>query len=82
MVNPLPRFIPAENAIARIAQRVNEDTENIGARRLHTIMEYLLEDILFEAPECSGKQMTISAADVDTRLSKISEDHDLGRYIL
>lgn len=72
----------AVERIARIAQRVNEDTENIGARRLHTIMEYLLEDILFEAPECSGKQMTISAADVDTRLSKISEDHDLGRYIL
>ena len=69
-------------SIARIAQRTNEDTENIGARRLHTIMEYLLEDILFDASERSGAGLSIDASDVETRLARISEDRELGRYIL
>ena len=68
--------------IAEIAERVNQDTENIGARRLHTIMEYLLEEISFEAPECPGKEVLIDAAGVEKRLADIVEDHDLSRYIL
>jgi ATP-dependent HslUV protease ATP-binding subunit HslU len=69
-------------SIAEIAQRVNEHTENIGARRLHTIMEYLLEDILYNAPNTSEKTLKIDAATVEERLTKISENRDLGRYIL
>ena len=68
--------------IARTSQRVNEDTENIGARRLHTVMEYLLEEISFEAPERGGDRVTIDAAEVERRLSDITEDRDLSKYIL
>jgi len=68
--------------IAEIAQRVNQETENIGARRLHTIMEYLLEEISFEAPETPGKKIQIDAAGVEQRLADIVEDHDLSKYIL
>ena len=72
----------AVERIAQVCERVNEQTENIGARRLHTIMEYLLEDILFDSPECGGKRLVIDAQEVDARLAKITEDRDLGRYIL
>ena len=72
----------AVERIARVCERVNEQTENIGARRLHTIMEYLLEDILFDSPECGGKRVVIDTQEVDKRLAKITEDRDLGRYIL
>ena len=68
--------------IAQIAERVNQETENIGARRLHTIMEYLLEEISFEAPETPGKKVRIDAAAVEHRLADIVEDHDLSKYIL
>jgi len=68
--------------IAAICEQVNEQTENIGARRLHTIMEYLLEDILFEAPECPGKSLSIDGAGVQERLAKLMERQDLSRYIL
>jgi ATP-dependent HslUV protease ATP-binding subunit HslU len=68
--------------IAAIAEDVNQMTENIGARRLHTIMERLLEDILFDAPDMQQKQMRISAADVDTKLKDIKSNEDLSRYIL
>lgn len=68
--------------IAAIAEDVNQMTENIGARRLHTIMERLLEDILFDAPDMQKKQMRISAADVDTKLKDIKSNEDLSRYIL
>jgi len=67
--------------IAQIAEEVNKRTENIGARRLHTIMTTLLEDIMFEAP--NGKQnIKITPKMVDDQLSEIVEDEDLSRYIL
>ena len=72
----------AVEMIAQICQRVNDETENIGARRLHTIMEYLFEDISFEAPESSGKSIVIDAAEVEQRLADISENRDLSQYIL
>lgn len=71
----------AVDAIARICQRVNEESEDIGARRLHTIMECLLEEFLFNAPDC-GKTIRIDASDVEERLSRIVEKHDVSRYIL
>jgi ATP-dependent HslUV protease ATP-binding subunit HslU len=73
---------PALDRLAAIAQQVNEESENIGARRLHTIMEYLLEDISFDAPERQGETLRIDVAYVNERLSNISEDQDLQRYIL
>jgi len=72
----------AVERIARISQRVNDETENIGARRLHTVMEYLVEEISFNAPETPGLRLTIDAEEVDRRLAGISEDHDLSSYIL
>ncbi len=68
--------------MAKIAKMVNENTENIGARRLHTIMEKLLEDLSFNAPERSGEKVMIGAEQVRERLAKISQDEDLSRYIL
>jgi ATP-dependent HslUV protease ATP-binding subunit HslU len=67
--------------IAQIAERVNQQSENIGARRLHTVMTKLLEDILFEPP-VKKKKVTITASLVDKRLSQIIENEDLSRYIL
>jgi ATP-dependent HslUV protease ATP-binding subunit HslU len=67
--------------IAEMAERVNNDSENIGARRLHTIMTTLLEDILFEPPT-DKKKLSITAKMVEERLSAIIEDEDLSRYIL
>jgi len=72
----------AITAIAEICARVNEESENIGARRLHTIMEYLLEDISFEAPERPGERLEVDAELVRARLANIVEDHDLTKYIL
>ncbi|MEE4254425.1 MAG: ATP-dependent protease ATPase subunit HslU [Desulfuromusa sp.] len=68
--------------IAKIAKTVNDRTENIGARRLHTIMEKLLEDLSFTAPELTEDQVNIAAEEVQQRLSEISQDEDLSRYIL
>ncbi|MFW5451969.1 ATP-dependent protease ATPase subunit HslU [Thioalkalivibrio sulfidiphilus] len=67
--------------IAEIATRVNERTENIGARRLHTVMERLLEQISFEAPDHQGP-VSIDAAYVNERLEELVQDEDLSRYIL
>ncbi|PNU18999.1 HslU--HslV peptidase ATPase subunit [Geothermobacter hydrogeniphilus] len=72
----------AIHEIARTAALVNERTENIGARRLHTIMERLLEEISFDAPEMTEKRLTIDADYVRDRLADIVEDEDLSRYIL
>jgi len=69
-------------AIARFAARVNEHTENIGARRLHTILEKVLEEISFEAPEMKKKTVKIDAAYVSKQLANIVKDQDLSRYIL
>ena len=74
-----------EDGIARIAQvawEVNERTENIGARRLHTVMERLLEAISYEAPDRSGQSVTVDAAYVDDHLADLARDEDLSRYIL
>lgn len=68
--------------IAAIAEEVNNQTENIGARRLHTIMECLLDDILFQAPDVSESRIVIDAAFVDQKLKDIKDDEDLSRYIL
>ena len=68
--------------IARFAFRVNEGTENIGARRLHTIMERVLDEISFDAPERKGQQFIVDAAYVQKMLSEIVKDQDLSRYIL
>jgi ATP-dependent HslUV protease ATP-binding subunit HslU len=68
--------------IAEIASIVNERTENIGARRLHTILERLLDDVSFDAPERRGDEVTIDAARVRERLGDIVKDQDLSRYIL
>src|ERR1700732_4484191 len=68
--------------IARFAAKVNEQTENIGARRLHTILEKVLEEISFEAPEMKKKTVKIDAAYVQKQLANIVKDQDLSRYIL
>jgi ATP-dependent HslUV protease ATP-binding subunit HslU len=75
----------ADNAvqeIAQIASDVNERMENIGARRLHTILERLLDEVSFSAPEIHGKEVAIDAEYVRERLSPILKDEDLSRYIL
>jgi len=72
----------AVEEVANFACRINEQTENIGARRLHTIMERLLEDVSFHAPEMAGQEVSIDAAYVRERLTDIVEDLDLSRYIL
>ncbi|MCP4569412.1 MAG: ATP-dependent protease ATPase subunit HslU [FCB group bacterium] len=71
----------AIKAIARIAAEVNESAENIGARRLHTVMTSLLDEIMFDAPDCD-KTIKIGSEMVEEKLSKIMQDKDLSRYIL
>jgi ATP-dependent HslUV protease ATP-binding subunit HslU len=68
--------------IAKIAEEVNNMTENIGARRLHTLMECLLEDILFDAPDLEEKSVRIDKKYVEEKLTEIKDDDDLRRYIL
>jgi ATP-dependent HslUV protease ATP-binding subunit HslU len=68
--------------IARIAEEVNNLTDNIGARRLHTIMECLLEDILFDAPDVEEKRKVIDRKHVEDKLKDIKDNEDLSRYIL
>lgn len=76
-------FLPeAADEIARIAATVNERTENIGARRLHTVVERLLEDLSFDGPELGGQEVTIDAQYVKDKLDAIVKDEDLARYIL
>jgi ATP-dependent HslUV protease ATP-binding subunit HslU len=76
-------FTPeAVRELALLATRVNERTENIGARRLHTIMEKLLEDISFHAPDLAAQKITITDQYVRERLGNLIEDEDLSRYIL
>ena len=69
-------------AIAAISARINDQVENIGARRLHTVMERVLEEISFEAPDASGATITVNASYVETRIGDLSRDADLSRYIL
>src|SRR5437899_7158897 len=72
----------AVQEVARFAATVNENTENIGARRLHTIMEKLLDEISFEGPDLKKKTIKIDAAYVQNMLADIVKDQDLSRYIL
>jgi len=74
-----------EEAIDRmscVAEEVNASAENIGARRLHTIMEKVLSDINFDADEHKGETITIDAAYVDSKLGDVVQSQDLSRYIL
>ncbi len=76
-------FTPdAVDEVAEIAMAVNSRTENIGARRLYTVMEKLLEQISFDAPDMPGKDLTVDSGYVHARLSDIMKDEDLSRYIL
>jgi len=68
--------------VAEVAFQVNENTENIGARRLHTVLERLLETVSFDASDKSGSHVQIDAAYVDKHLAELSKDEDLSRYIL
>jgi ATP-dependent HslUV protease ATP-binding subunit HslU len=75
----------AESGVRRLAEvafQVNENTENIGARRLHTVMERLLESISFEASDKSGSKLTVDAGYVNDHLAELAQDEDLSRYIL
>jgi ATP-dependent HslUV protease ATP-binding subunit HslU len=76
-------FLPnAVRTLAELATQVNEKTENIGARRLHTILERLLDDLSFNAPEMPGNQVEITPEYVKERLQGLVKDEDLSRYIL
>jgi len=76
-------FLPdAVSAIAELAVRANEQMENIGARRLYTIMEKLLEDISFQAPEMGGARISFNRQEVERRLSGVLQDLDVSRYVL
>jgi ATP-dependent HslUV protease ATP-binding subunit HslU len=77
------QFTPdAISEIASIAAYVNDRTENIGARRLHTVMDKILDEISFNAPDLSGQSIIIDAQSVQERLKDIIKDEDLSRYIL
>jgi ATP-dependent HslUV protease ATP-binding subunit HslU len=77
------RFTPdAVEAVAEIGMQVNAATENIGARRLYTVMERMLEDVSFNAPAMVGQEVVVDAAYVRERLAGITADQDLSRYIL
>ena len=73
---------PGVRRLAEIAAQVNDSTENIGARRLHTVMEKLLEDISFNATRMAGQTMSIDAAYVEDRLAGLARSEDLARYVL
>jgi ATP-dependent HslUV protease ATP-binding subunit HslU len=69
-------------ALARIAAEVNAQVENIGARRLQTVLEKLLEDVSFEAEQRKGESLTVDAAYVESQLAEIARDTDLSKYVL
>jgi ATP-dependent HslUV protease ATP-binding subunit HslU len=68
--------------LAEIAHHVNERTENIGARRLHTVMEKLLENVSYDATSAERRDLTVDAAYVDGHLGDLVKDEDLSRFIL
>ena len=72
----------AIEALATHAHKVNQSTQNIGARRLYTILERLLEELSFEAPEINPSRVVVNAAYVNERLQRFTEDEDLSKYIL
>ena len=69
-------------ALAKIAAEVNRSVENIGARRLYTVMERVFEDLSFTAPDRAGEAVTVDAAFVEKHLGELSRSTDLGRYVL
>ena len=69
-------------AVARMAAEINQSAENIGARRLHTVLERLLEELSFDAPDRAGEAVEVTAEMVKERLSELIGDRDLARYIL
>ena len=69
-------------ALAEIADRVNANTENIGARRLHTILEKVLEDLLYDAPEVKESSVAIDRVYIEDKLADIVQDEDMSRFIL
>ncbi len=69
-------------AVAKIAAEVNSEVENIGARRLQTVMEKLLEDVSFDAENRQGETLVIDAAYVDKQLSEVARNTDLSKYVL
>ena len=76
-------FAPdAIGALARLAAQVNRTSENIGARRLATLLERLLEEVSFNAPEMDGVELTVDAAFVERTLSDLVQNQDLSRYVL
>ena len=72
----------AIDTIAEIACQINEDSENIGARRLHTVMEQLLEEVSFTAPDLNGQRISVTPGYIQSRLSNLLKNQDLSRYIL
>jgi ATP-dependent HslUV protease ATP-binding subunit HslU len=72
----------AVKRLAQVAWQVNERVENIGARRLHTVLERLLDGVLFEAPDMGGQSVTFDAERVRERLAGIAGDRDLARFVL
>jgi ATP-dependent HslUV protease ATP-binding subunit HslU len=77
------RFEPSGvRRLAEVAYQVNDRSENIGARRLHTVLERLLESVSFDAADRGGQSVVIDAAYVDTHLKPLVQDEDLSRYIL
>jgi ATP-dependent HslUV protease ATP-binding subunit HslU len=72
----------AIDTIAEIACQINEDSENIGARRLHTVMEQLLEEVSFTAPDLKGQKITVTPEYIKSRISNLLKNQDLSRYIL
>ena len=68
--------------MARIAAEVNQSVENIGARRLYTVMERVFEDLGFTAPDRAGDEITVDAAFVETHLGELSRSADLSKYVL
>ena len=72
----------AVERLAAIAAQVNERQENIGARRLHTVLERLLDTLSYEAPDRDGQSVTVDSAYVDGHLGELVQDPDLSRYIL
>jgi len=72
----------AVQTIAAMAAEINESAENIGARRLHTVLEHLLEELSFSAPEHAGEMVEVTAEMVNERLGDLVGDRDLARYIL
>ena len=72
----------AIDRISEIATDVNSKTENIGARRLHTILELVLEEVSFNAPDIKGQTVSITPEYIDSKLTNLIEDRDLTRFIL